>query len=296
VAPALTSDDAKATDALMARFETVVFVAGGIASHPPERGALVAVDSVRVLVDEARRALDTLRPGAGRSLVDLSTSVVLGARDFRAPSGPLGLGGVRSTRCFVFALRPGAKWEVATHLASGLRLPGTPPVWTWKGPPQEGDPEAISYYAAQATPTLIVLGNDLGEVRSMCGRLAAKGSASSSAVLSGNGVSSASAWAYRRYRRSESTDRVAAGIVDISPSSEALIVVPDASANRVDVRLLDAQDDSAVAKLDARSYFQPFKREKPGVWRTSVALAGSGPDTATALMAVWYLLGFGIYL
>ncbi|WP_150106351.1 hypothetical protein [Anaeromyxobacter dehalogenans] len=294
----MTPEESKAVAVLTGRFETVVFTSGRLATETLQPGALGAVDSVRLAAYVGRFWLDELRPDAGRSLAELSRSLLVGAKDFRAPSGPPpSLGGVRSTKCFVFTLRPGARYDLDARLASAARVPGMPDGRTGKARQQEGEPEPVSWFAAPAGTAYVVLANDLDELRAVVRMLSTSGPPGAANLLDAPLLAGQSAWAHRRYRIARAADPGAAGTKDLSPSAIALVVVPDVKSNTVRVRLHGAPGDTAfVAKLNTGSFLPAFREVEPGVWE-SVAVRGASRDTdAEMLLSVLYLLGFGVFL
>lgn len=300
VAVGLTPEESKAVAVLTARFETVVFFSGRLASETVQPGVFGAVDSVRLAAYEGRRLLDELRPDAGRSLAELSNSLLVGAKDFRAPFGPPpNLGAVRSTKCFVFTLRPGVRYDLDARLASAARVPGMPNSKTWKARQHEGESEPVSWFAAQAGTAYVVLANDLDELRAAVRILRGSEPLGSPNLLDAPLLlADQSAWGHRRYRIAQTANPTAAGTDVLSPSAIALVVVPDVRSNKVRVRLHGAPGDTAlVAKLNTSSSPLPaFRETEPGVWESVVALGVSRDKDGETLFSVMYLLGFGVYL
>ncbi len=299
IAAGLTPEESKAVAVLTTRFETVVFSSGRLASETVQPGAFGAVDSVRFAAYEGRLLLDELRPDAGRSLAELSESLLVGAKDFRAPSGPPpNLGAVRSTKCFVFTLRPGARYDLDARLVSAAQVPGMPGIRTWKARQHEGEPEPVSWFAAQAGTAYVVLANDLDELRATVRILGGSESGGSPKLLDEPLLTDQSAWGHRRYRIAQTTSPTAAGTADLSPSAIALVVVPDVKSNRVRVRLHGTPGDTAlVAKLNSSSSHLPaFRETESGVWESVAVLGASRDKDGETLLSVLYLLGFGVYL
>jgi hypothetical protein len=289
---ALTAAETKAATAALSRFETLLFIAGELASGRTDPERLVAEDAIRAPLAWTREALELAAPGASGALLGASTSVVVGAKDFRAPVGPRGLGGVQSTMCFVFVLRPGAKFDARSVLRSVARSDGAVPVWRWQGPRGEGDPEVVEVFATPAGSSFFVVGNNLEEILALVGALG-RATDKVPAALAKAGLMSEPAWAYRRYQHAQA-DPTAAGTAKVAPGAEALVVVP--AAGSMTVRLLGSMDDSAAKRLSEGARLPPFARTKPGVWQTTVPVKTRDEPTAAAFLSVLYLLGFGLYL
>jgi hypothetical protein len=296
-APGLTPEESTAVAVLTARFETVVFAAGPLVTGSPEPGSvLTALDAARVFASEGREILDAVRPGAGRSLAELSTSVLVGAKHFRAAAGPAaGLGGVRSTRCFVFTLRPRATYDAPSWLARTVRVAPARAVWAWTAPPRDGDARPVRWFAGLVGRSYFVLANDLDELRAAVGSLTLPGTAAPRDLLDAELLASQGAWAHRRYRFAEATDPAAAGLSNVSRTTTALVVVPDAASNTVRLRLHGDPGDGALArKLEA--VFPDFERSAPGVWEAVILLGRSRTGDTKALLALSSLLGFAVSL
>ena len=290
---ALSTDETKAIATVFSRFETVLFVTGRVAAERPDPEHLAAVDAVRGPVAFAHDALDLAASGAAGRVLASSASVVVGAKDFRAPGGRRGLGGVRSTMCFVFVLRPEARIDPGALLRTTSRTGGQVPLWNWHGPRGEGDPEVVSVFAASASTSYFVLGNNRDEVVALVRALKAEGEIPLPSPLKEAGVGDQTAWAYRAFRHAQANP-MAAGTTDIAPSTKALVVVPAGTA--LYMRLLGTPDDTTAKRLNEQALFAPFTEEAPGIWQTAVPVLANNEATARGLLGVLSLLGFGIYL
>jgi hypothetical protein len=140
-----------------------------------------------------------------------------------------------------------------------------------------------------------VLANDLDELRAAVGSLTLPGTAAPRDLLDAELLASQGAWAHRRYRFAEATDPAAAGLADVSRTTTALVVVPDAASNTVRLRLHGDPGDGALArKLEA--VFPDFERSAPGVWEAVILLGRSRTGDTKALLALSSLLGFAVSL
>src|SRR6266542_2575485 len=137
--------------------------------------------------------------------------------------------------CFVFVLRPGAKFDARSLLRSVPRTDGAVPVWKWQGPRGEGDPDTVFVYAATVPSSYFVVGNSRDEVLALVRVLSSKGESPLPPALAEAGHKDEPAWGYRRYQHAQ-TDPMAAGTADVAPGTKALVVVP--AAKNVSVRLL----------------------------------------------------------
>src|SRR6266542_2322149 len=82
---ALSVRETKATATVLSRFETLLFVAGQLAVERPDLESLSAVDTVRAPLAYVREALELAAPGSAGPLFGEDASVLVGAKDFRAP-------------------------------------------------------------------------------------------------------------------------------------------------------------------------------------------------------------------
>ncbi|MGC3999773.1 MAG: hypothetical protein QM767_20940 [Anaeromyxobacter sp.] len=290
--PAPALDPARASAVLLDRFETVVHVRAGLVPPEQQQGEPVALDVLRDRLGELPWAVEAAR-GDARALLAASATVLLGARDFRAPGGERALGPVRSVRCFVLVLRPGEAVDPGGW-GGAKRAPGAAALWRW-APSRElpGDPE-LAYFAA-AGPGFLVVGNDAAETGATAAALAGAGPADALARLERLDLAGRSAWAYRNYRPAQ--DPAAAGVQLVPPWATALAFLPDEEKPLITVRLVgDAGAGEPGEELANLLRVPRLSLHAPGVWEARVSLGANGDEAAERLFRLEGLLGFATYL
>lgn len=288
-----------AASVLFGQFETVFYAKADFLSNSGAYEHVAKNDaySLRFPFGLLEEGLKFLGPNTSQEILSSSEAVLVGAKDFLAPSG---LGPVRSQRCYVVILKRN-EFDLHKYLrqSPAASVAGAP-VWNWSaklGEFGEEDPSRpSSYYAAQIAGSYLLVSNNLEELQA-----AAKGLSSSDTsetALSGirdwELVRQHKVWGYRRYRHSGVIDRTAAGMSIVTPSVEALAFFVDFDKQVSLMRLLCA-DDATVAKINATAKLPPLKSQAKGMWETRIPLTGN-EESFDRLFGVMYLFGFGVYL
>jgi hypothetical protein len=304
----------RAASVLFGQFETVFYANVDLLSSSGayERVAKDDADNLRSPFGLLEEGLNVLGPNTSQEILSSSEAVLVGAKDFRAPSG---LGPVRSQRCDVSILkgtilkRNEFDLHKYFHQPPAASVAGAP-VWNWSaklGEFGEEDPDRpSSFYAAQIAGSYLLVSNNLEDLQAT-----AKGLVSSenpeislAGIRDWELVRQHKVWGYRRYRHSEVgvVDQVAAGmsvvtpdakalVSVVTPATEALIFFADFEKKDSVLRLLssDTNGDTA-AKMSSGPYLPPLKFQARGVWETRIPLAGN-EESFNRLCVVMQFLG-----
>jgi len=293
----------RATSALASNFETVFYSDAGLFSgsgaykNLPKQSS----DSLRVPFASLLAAVESLPRNSSREMLSDAGSVLVGARDFRAPAG---LGGVRSQFCYVIILRPGTTFELEKYLAGlSKTVAGGVQVWNWSaelGEFGENDRRPSSLYVAQVGELYILISNNMEGLRTTYSQLRSPQEGLSKPVSSGwEFVGEREYWGYRRYRHEKITDKEASGITDITSSAQVLLFSVDFQKDFGVLRLL-ASDSTAAEKLNAatansKGALPVLRKTTHGAWEAKVGLLGD-QKSADQMFELMSLFGFGIYL
>lgn len=310
-------NEQRAAGALFGQFETVLYSKPALLSGTGayRRLSKQDADSLRHPFAYLRKGLDFLgKPSSAEVLAD-AEAVLVGTKDFRSPKG---LGMVRSRRCYVLVLRRGSTFDLKKHFHEGwVAAAFGEPVLTWSAKLEEfgeGDPRPSSLYAAQVFSTYangvvdhsrsaLLVSNDLKELQALALRLNMEGQddplRTLTKVREWERVRKNNYWSYRRYRHAGIADRVAAGMTDVSPATEALSFSVDFERKSGALRLLSSTaDDGTVKKIDAwltKLRFPPFKPRGGTAWETTIRLTGD-EKSLEGMFGVLYFFGFGGYV
>jgi hypothetical protein len=229
-------------------------------------------------------------------ILDAAEAFFLGAKDFRAPKG---LGGVRSRFCYVVVLGKRHRLNPSVYFGTpAFSSPAGSPVWKRAAPPMEGDPDPGFLYVAQVDQNYFLVFNDLQEFQTVAETLrSSEKSPILAEIRQWGSVVRHEMWAYRRYRHSGSVDRIAAGMEDVTPGAEALILLVDFKKRVCMLRLLLGApgDERTPAKMNARATLPQLGPGGPGIWQATISLAGD-EKTFERMFVIMGLFGFAVYL
>jgi len=224
-----------------------------------------------------------------------SEAILVGAKDFRAPEG---LGGVQSRFCYIVVLSQQNKFDFAKQFKGPRESLEGLEVWKWQAPLFEEAPSTATIYAAQIEGVYLVVSNSLSELQSVSLRL--KRPAGESQTLRSlrgwQSINRGEFWAYRRYRRSQAADQVAAGMVGIPQDAEALVFSVDLEKRVAVLRLLGPAGSEAGRKsITINSAMPALDPRELGAWEARIAMFGD-EQTVKRLFVVMGMFGFGVYL
>jgi len=298
---AITPQESRAASQLFAQYETVFYARADLISRTGAYGPVSQRDANALRVPHAflLASLETVGKQASAEILRSSAAVLVGAGDFRPPSG---LGSVRSSFCYVLVLSPEGLVDLGSYFtAAPLVLEKGVAAWGWSarlGEFGERDPRPSKLYATQISRDYLVISNDLDGLHALAlGLHAAKADRTELNRIRGWGsLSELKVWGYRRYRHTGVADPDAAGMVDVTPGNEALIFSVDVGKRAASLRLLGAAGDNHTPqKWNAVALLPRFHMIGPGIWEANIPLSGDD-RTMENLFGVMVLMGFGIYL
>jgi hypothetical protein len=228
-----------------------------------------------------------------------SEAVLIGTKDYHAP---IGLGGVRSTRCYIIVLQGDSTFKLSRYFkkAAVASAEGAP-VWNWSAALEEfgeSDPRPSGLFATQIAQSYILVSNDLDELQHDSVRLMSVGNDAQvfAGIREWNDVSQHEFWGYRRYKHDRprtGMDRLF-GTDQITPQAEATILYVDLKKGSGVVRLLSSSaDDATASKINATGRITPLKPAGEKVWEAVFPLAEVGPFPESAVWVMW-LFGWGV--
>ena len=239
-----------------------------------------------------------------------SNGVMLGAKEFRAPQGSLGLGAVTAQRCFVIMLGADSRFDLRQYFhASPAATLSNGPVWQWAvhidefdpghiGTMPEGKPRLSQLFATQVGHDYVVVANNLEDLQEVVNKLASSGASygNLTAMHGWETIRRHEVWGYRRYRHTEATDTMAAGMADVAPGTEAFACFLDLRKKTLTAQLIPGPVDGARAaqRLNARNDFPPLMRSEKGIWETSITFSNDEKSDEAAWDVVG-LFGFIVY-
>lgn len=293
--------DLRATAVLLSQSETVFYAKGDVLSNP--RGLGLSDQETRELsapFGYLTRSLEQLGGHAAFGILRSARAVLVGASDFRPPTG---IGRVQSRRCYIVISEPGKPIDLKGyfHQKPITTVQGAP-VWSWSASLSEfgeGDPRPSTVYASEIGKSLLVISNDLDRLRSMATSIQATSPNRADSTLSEISdwarFSSHELWGYRSYRQSEVVSPDAAGLRNIGPGAKSLIFFVDPKNKSSVLRLSVAGADNSADKLNAWGGLPQLKPSGASVWETTIPLAGS-EKSAEQIFDVMGLFGFAVYL
>jgi hypothetical protein len=290
-----------AESALFERFETVFFAKSEILYTPEANAQLSAGDAgrLRTPFGYLMRALDSLQDSASAEILASSSAVLVGAKDFRAPTG---LGAVHSKLCYIVILGKSSDLDtrkyfnkLLTTATAGLNI------WNWSADLREfgeGDSRPSSLFATQISRSYLIVSNDIAELTEIAGQLnSPKNNPKILEAMHGWGsVNQHEFWGYRRYRHNGIVDRTAAGMTEVTPGTEALFFYLDTTQKRAVVGVLGSPNVAATAKnINATGGLPRLAQRGPGRWESVIPLSGT-EKSYDQVFGVMGLFGFAIYL
>jgi len=245
-----------------------------------------------------RVGLEALEKQAPAKLLADSDAMLVGTKDYHFP---IGLGPVRSTRCYVAVLRKESTFDLSRFFREPpVASVADAPVWIWSanlGEFGERDPRPSALFATQLKRSYVVVSNDLEELLNVSGRLTSAGNDAAvlGRVREWNDVSQHQFWGYRKFRHDQIrvTGTISTG-AQITPDAEALITYVDLKKKTGVLRLLSFKVDDATAKnINAGAVIPPLKPIGPRVWQTDFPLIQAGGSSESAFWVQW-LFGLGV--
>ncbi len=300
-ATAEVNHELRAASVLFGQFETVFYAKADLLSNSGayEHVAKHDADIIRFPFFILQKGFNSLGDDNLNEILNSSEAVLVGAKDFRPPSG---LGPVRSQRCYVFILKRN-DFDLHKHFpqAPATSVAGVP-AWNWSaklGEFGEEDPSRpSSFYAAQIAGSFLVVSNNLEDLQATAKGLisAEKPETILAGIRDWELIRRQKIWGYRRYQHNGVVDRNAAGMWLITPGAEALMFFVDFD-KKIGVMRLTSSDpnEDVAAKINATAKLPSFKAQARGVWETTFPLTGD-ESSFDRLVYIMSYFGFGVYM
>ncbi len=281
-----------ATAVLADQFETVLGINPALAKATvtgtvqPER--LLQVPFVFL-----QHAADGLEKGAWEKLRQAAAALLLGAKDFRPPDTPTGLGDMRSKQCFVVVLRPRHDVDIGKLMSGNATRPSSEnDPWTWTVVREgEGTRAVENVFALLVGNSYLIVGNSRSETMAVATELRT-GRVATPPIPDWQALSTNDFWAHRTVRPA---GRTVAGAPSIfGPETTAISFFVRLSSRTAVLRLLSSTSRGAE-RLGRDSILPPFVATDAGVLESTFPFTGS-EQLLERMFTVFGILGFGIYL
>lgn len=293
----IQSNNDRASAALFDHFETVFSANADLLSGTASYGGLTRQDanSLRVPFAYLIGALNSLGTKAPSDILGNAARVMVGVRNFKAPKG---LGSVRSEFCYIIVLRDPSRTDLKRYFGSPpAPAQGGGSVWTWSanlGEYGEDDRRPSSLNAAQLAEYVLIANNGAG-LDAVAQSIARTQRAPDhrSHTHQQDLIGEKEFWGYRQYEHGHVSNKVAAGLEEIAPTTQALLLYVDFPAQAAVLRFYSSSvDDPTPRRFDA--LLPPFKFLGDKAWETTITLNGGQP-AYDQMFTVMGLFGFAIY-
>ena len=301
-APANSNREVTAASLLFDRFETVFYAKTNLVFAPPFYKGLSDRELLPMKYPFARLlgSVDSLGRGALTKIQEDSEAVLVGAKDFRAPTG---LGRVRSQFCYIVILKSDASFELKKYFTISPAVEKTKaPIWQWSaklGEFGQDDPRPSSLYAVQVEESYVVISNNSTEIKAVVAGLNSleQNLQLLSKLRDWDSVNQHPFWGYRKYNRFQTeADPAAAGTLGATKNDEALMFFIEFEKRIGVLRLISSQsNEAATAKLSKQGVLPRFQQVGPEIWEMTIQLTGD-EDSFERMFDVMVLFGFGIYV
>jgi len=296
---AAAADQGRAISVLTEEFETVFHAKADLltGSGGYRRLPGPAANALRAPFVNLLWGLGALDPQASGEILRNADAVLVGAKDFRPPTGPTGLGAVQSRFCYLIVLRNQSTFELNGFASKFAGMfPAGASTWKWSARPTEGHPEPYALYATQVAGSYVLISNDVEALRATTTKLSSANNASS--PLSGSRdwehMSQHELWGYRRYQHYEGVNKAAAGTSEVMADAESLAFYVDLRQRRGLVRV-HSSTGGTPDKMNKRRMLPPFRAVGSAVWQATIPLA-EAQTVGERMHVVMGLFGFGVYL
>ncbi len=293
--------ESRAAAALFERFETVAHTKPGLLTGSPEYSSLPkqVQSPLQLPFHFFLQALDAQGAQVKSAVLESAEAIFVGAKDFRAPAG---LGPVHSQRCYVVILREQAALDLSKYFrqAAVSSVTGAS-IWNWSaktGEFGEMDSRPSSFYITKVANSFLLLSNNLNELKAIAERLVSKDESSGilGEIREWESVRQHEVWGYRRYRHKGIVDRTAAGMANITPEAQALIVMFDRKENNIMLRLFCVPgEERTPVKINSTGLFGRLHWQDGGIWYRAIPFVAD-LETLERVSEAMNMLGFGYYV
>jgi hypothetical protein len=293
---AVTNAELRAASALFQEFETVVDTKAALLSPVGAEVSKRDMGALQTPFAYLSYGLNAVGGRAASEIIGDAEAVLVGAKDFRPPSG---LGLVRSQFCYVIVFREDRAFDFSRYFRDGpATARGPNQFWTWSTKQPEEPTLTTGFYATQIDHSYLLVSNGLSELQSVVKRLDPSLTAPPNLqhIPQWEMISQHPLWAYRRYQWSRRADMLAAGLAGIPPESEALILFLDQGRAACVLQLVGVPAASdGRGNITLRGELSAFESLGAGTWQSAAPLSGD-EQSLQRLLAILAMLGFGLYL
>lgn len=291
------ADQQRASSAMFDQFETVFYAKSDFLSGSGGYKGLSQQDAniLRGPFADLLQGLDVLGKPASDEILRNTDAVLVGAKDFRPPAGPTGLGDVQSRFCYAVVLAGRSTFDFGkiTSKSAAVSSAETSTL-KWAAQRTEGHPEPHPFYAMQVAQSYVLISNNLDDLHAMAAKLSVSNAVSGlSGIREWESISQHEVWGYRLYQHNEE-NKAAAGTSEVMPDAQALVFFLDLKQKVGVVRLFSPTAGTAE-KLDGTRMLPPFKAAGTGTWETTIPLSGDAAS-GERMVGVMGLFGFGVYV
>ncbi|HUS19683.1 MAG TPA: hypothetical protein VMZ25_08535, partial [Terriglobales bacterium] len=185
----------RVSSALLEQFETVSYIKGTLLSAD---GKSQSPRTLKAPFGVLFHAVDALGKNDASRVLQSAEGVFVGAKDFRAPGGPTGLGGVDSVFCFVLLLKPNSALDLKKVAKTSATATTGTTGWTWEAPPQEGHPDKYQIYATQVGSSYLLISNSRADMERISALLLANSAPKLEGIREFDVIARYDFWGYRR--------------------------------------------------------------------------------------------------
>ena len=298
-ATANAADQQRAATVMLDHFETVFYANGDLLSGSSGYRGLSQQDAntLRAPFGYLLQGLDVLGKAASNEMLGSIGAALVGAKDFRGPSGPPPhLGDVQSQFCYVIVLRSQSTFDLGKVVSKSAAVsPAEASIWKWSAAGTEGHPEPHQFYAMQVAGMYVLISNNLDDLHQVSATLSSNDHVLNlSGIRDWDSISQHEVWGYRTYRHSQGENKDAAGTVNVTPDAQALAFFFDAKQKAGVLRLFSPTAGTAD-KMNGTNLLSPFKATGSGAWETTIPLTGD-QKSSDQMFVVMSWFGFGAYL
>jgi hypothetical protein len=293
------ADQQRAASVMLDQFETVFYANGDLLSGSGGYKGLSQQDAneLRAPFWHLMQGLDALGKPASNEMLGSIGAALVGAKDFRGPTGPWPhLGAVQSEFCNVIVLRSGNTFDLGKVVSESAAVSAAEAsIWKWSAAGTEGHPEPHQFYATQVAGSYVLISNNLDDLQQVSAKLSPNDNALNlSGIRDWESISQHEVWGYRTYRHSQGENNNAAGTVDVTPDAQALAFFFDPKQKAGVLRLFSPTAGTAD-KMNGTNLLSPFKTTASGAWETMILLTGD-QKSSEQMFVVMSWFGFGAYI
>jgi len=165
------ADQQRAASVMFDQFETVFYSNSDLLSASGGYKGLSQQEAnlLRAPFSSLLQGIDAVGKPALNEVLGNADAVLVGAKDFRGPTGPWPhLGDVQSQFCYVIVLRSGNKFDFGKVISKSAAVSSAEASrWKWSAPGAEGHPEPHQFYATQVAGSYVLISNNLDDLHQM---------------------------------------------------------------------------------------------------------------------------------